>query len=148
MKIYFANTLQAFYFQIKLGTAMAKPKKPAKEKDLKPLKDEKAGKEKKVKKEKPVEAKVEKKAAPKKTKVVEEKVEAVKATTKAIKAKAVAPVVEAAEVVFTFTTEELSLRAYFIAERRQAMGWPGDETSDWVEAERQLLAEAKKKAKS
>ncbi|MEI6280278.1 MAG: DUF2934 domain-containing protein [Verrucomicrobiae bacterium] len=43
------------------------------------------------------------------------------------------------------TNEAIGLRAYFIAERRQKMGWPGDSTSDWVEAERQLAAEAKKK---
>ncbi len=43
------------------------------------------------------------------------------------------------------TTEDIGLRAYFIAERRHKMGWPGDSTSDWVEAERQLTAEAKKK---
>ena len=41
--------------------------------------------------------------------------------------------------------EEISLRAYFIAERRNRMGWAGDETSDWVEAEKQLLSEAAKK---
>ena len=45
----------------------------------------------------------------------------------------------------TITVEDISLRAYFIAERRKGLGWPGDETSDWVEAERQLLSEATKK---
>lgn len=44
-----------------------------------------------------------------------------------------------------FTDDDISLRAYFIAERRHKLGWPGDSTSDWVEAERQLTAEAKKK---
>lgn len=44
-----------------------------------------------------------------------------------------------------FTDDDVSLRAYFIAERRHKLGWPGDSTSDWVEAERQLTAEAKKK---
>jgi hypothetical protein len=42
------------------------------------------------------------------------------------------------------STDDIALRAYYIAERRQKMGWPGDSTSDWVEAERQLIAEAKK----
>jgi len=42
------------------------------------------------------------------------------------------------------TGDDIALRAYFIAERRQKMGWPGDSTGDWVEAERQLVAEAKK----
>jgi len=41
-----------------------------------------------------------------------------------------------------FTSEEVQLRAYFIAERRRNMGWPGDEAGDWLEAERQLKAEA------
>jgi len=45
----------------------------------------------------------------------------------------------------TITIEDISLRAYFIAERRKSMGWPGDETSDWVEAELQLVNEAAKK---
>ena len=45
----------------------------------------------------------------------------------------------------TITIEDISLRAYFIAERRKSMGWLGDETSDWVEAERQLVNEAAKK---
>lgn len=43
------------------------------------------------------------------------------------------------------TDEDIGLRAYFIAERRQKMGWPGDSTADWVEAERQLRAEAARK---
>lgn len=40
------------------------------------------------------------------------------------------------------TGDDIALRAYFIAERRQALGLPGDSTGDWVEAERQLLEEA------
>ena len=40
---------------------------------------------------------------------------------------------------------EISLRAYFISERRRAAGAPGDEDSDWVEAERELKAEAAKR---
>lgn len=43
------------------------------------------------------------------------------------------------------SSDDIALRAYFIAERREKMGWPGDSTGDWVEAERQLLAEAKRK---
>lgn len=43
--------------------------------------------------------------------------------------------------------EAISLRAYFIAERRHAMGWAGDSASDWLEAERQIKAEAAAKAK-
>jgi len=40
------------------------------------------------------------------------------------------------------TTADIALRAYYIAEKRRKSGLPGDETSDWVEAERQLRAEA------
>jgi hypothetical protein len=50
-----------------------------------------------------------------------------------------------AEPAAAITNENIGLRAYFIAERRLKMGWSGDSTSDWVEAERQLLVEIKKK---
>jgi len=42
------------------------------------------------------------------------------------------------------TYEEISLRAYFIAEHRQKLGLPGSEHDDWVEAERQLREEPPK----
>ena len=45
-----------------------------------------------------------------------------------------------------FTQQDIALRAYFIAEKRQKAGLPGDSHHDWIEAERQLLAESKKKA--
>jgi hypothetical protein len=45
----------------------------------------------------------------------------------------------------TISSDDIALRAYYIAERRLSMGWGGDEHSDWVEAESQLLAEAKRK---
>jgi hypothetical protein len=38
--------------------------------------------------------------------------------------------------------EEIQLRAYFIGERRMTLGIPGDATSDWVQAERELEQEA------
>ena len=41
-----------------------------------------------------------------------------------------------------FTTDDIALRAYFIAEKRRQNGLPGDEHHDWLEAERQLLAES------
>lgn len=44
--------------------------------------------------------------------------------------------------------DDISRRAYFIAERRREMGWGGDETSDWVEAERQIKAEALEAART
>ena len=37
--------------------------------------------------------------------------------------------------------EQVQLRAYFIGERRKSLGIPGDETSDWVQAELELQAE-------
>ena len=43
------------------------------------------------------------------------------------------------------TEQHIATRAYYIAERRQLMGWPGDSSSDWIEAESQLRAEAKRK---
>jgi len=60
------------------------------------------------------------------------------------KAKAPAKAAATPKKTPVFSSEEIALRAYFIAERREKMGWPGDSTGDWVEAERQLLAEAKK----
>lgn len=59
------------------------------------------------------------------------------------KAKA-APVKKAVKIA-AISDDEIGLRAYYIAERRQKMGWPGDSTADWVEAERQLKAEAARK---
>lgn len=37
--------------------------------------------------------------------------------------------------------DDVALRAYFIAEKRHALGLPGDSHSDWLEAERLVLAE-------
>ena len=45
----------------------------------------------------------------------------------------------------TFTQDDIALRAYFISEKRHKAGLPGDAKHDWIEAERQLLAESKKK---
>jgi hypothetical protein len=39
--------------------------------------------------------------------------------------------------------EEIRIRAYFISERRQRFALPGNASSDWLEATRQLLAEAR-----
>jgi hypothetical protein len=43
------------------------------------------------------------------------------------------------------SSEQVALRAYFIAERRRVLGIHGDETSDWVAAEQELLEELKMK---
>lgn len=47
----------------------------------------------------------------------------------------------------SYSQEDVALRAYFIAERRQAAGLPGDSHQDWIEAERQLASEASTAAK-
>lgn len=49
------------------------------------------------------------------------------------------------KVVTQPSSEQVALRAYFIGERRRSLGIHGDETSDWVAAERELLAELKTK---
>ena len=43
------------------------------------------------------------------------------------------------------STGSVALRAYFIAEKRRSTGAPGDQLGDWIEAERQLIIEAKAK---
>ena len=43
------------------------------------------------------------------------------------------------------SSEQVALRAYFIGERRRTLGIEGDETSDWVAAEKELLEELKGK---
>jgi hypothetical protein len=53
------------------------------------------------------------------------------------------PVAEAPHIL----REDIQLRAYFISERRQTMGWPGNSSTDWIEAESQLVAEAKRRLK-
>jgi hypothetical protein len=51
----------------------------------------------------------------------------------------------AARAVPSFTKDDVALRAYFKAERRRKLGLPGDECQDWIDSERELLAEAKRK---
>ena len=41
--------------------------------------------------------------------------------------------------------DSIALRAYYISERRRELCWDGDEKTDWIEAEKQLLAEALEK---
>jgi len=40
------------------------------------------------------------------------------------------------------TDEQIRIRAYFIAEKRAQLSIKGDHHSDWLEAKRQLFAEA------
>jgi hypothetical protein len=42
------------------------------------------------------------------------------------------------------TPDQIQLRAYFIAEHRLRHGAPGDHHSDWLEARRQLMIEARR----
>jgi hypothetical protein len=44
------------------------------------------------------------------------------------------------------SADEIALRAYYIAEHRRNLSLPGDEVEDWVEAERQLRKEARRKS--
>ena len=41
--------------------------------------------------------------------------------------------------------DDIALRAYFIAERRHKMGWPGDSATDWADAVKQLHVESLEK---
>jgi hypothetical protein len=42
----------------------------------------------------------------------------------------------------SLSTEDISVRAYFIGEHRRSLGLVGDSEADWLEAERQLRSEA------
>jgi len=69
-----------------------------------------------------------------------------KATGKALsKVKTPTPAPVAPEI--KVSPDEIKLRAYYISERRETMGWPGNSSTDWIEAETQLLKEAKKRLK-
>ena len=66
---------------------------------------------------------------------------AARVTKPAAKAKA-AP--RAKKVSTQIPQAVIALRAYFIGEARARIGQPGDSLGDWIEAERQLVAEAGK----
>jgi hypothetical protein len=53
------------------------------------------------------------------------------------KAKSTRPVVRVTDP----SDHEIRIRAYFISERRRRFDLPGDASSDWLEAKRQLLSE-------
>ena len=102
-------------------------------------KSEKAGKVKKQSSKKAKEKAVSPDAAP----IVSEVVELKETKRKILKPKVAAS--KKTSAAATISSEDISLRAYFIAERRHKMGWHGDSAGDWVEAERQLKAEAARK---
>ena len=41
-------------------------------------------------------------------------------------------------IIGSVTSEEIALRAYYLAERRRQLGVAGDSQSDWLQAEREL----------
>ena len=60
------------------------------------------------------------------------------ATSQVVEAEKRAPKMKSAAIA---TSEQIQLRAYFIAERRKNSGIGGDESEDWAQAERELRAE-------
>jgi hypothetical protein len=59
---------------------------------------------------------------------------------------AVSPEAAILEEAIKISPDDIGLRAYYISERRIAEGRVGCSDSDWLEAERQLQAEARNKA--
>jgi len=130
---------------------MAKIKKPSPEAVEKPATNPTAGKKAKASVAPPIAA--EPVAAPqlapvapsaaspsKKKPVAAEKVKAAAPATKS----AAQPKPAAKPAGKAISTDDIALRAYFIAEKRRTHGLPGNEHHDWVEAERQLVAESGK----
>ena len=54
------------------------------------------------------------------------------------------PQPEVTAIAVEVSEDAVRLRAYFISERRRRFALPGDAESDWLEAKRQLLAEARR----
>jgi hypothetical protein len=54
------------------------------------------------------------------------------------------PQTDATSMSGELSDDTVRLRAYFISERRRRFALPGDAESDWLEAKRQLLAEARR----
>jgi len=68
--------------------------------------------------------------------------------TASVKAKRTTkPKTPTAPIAPAYSREDVALRAYFISEKRRSDGIHGDEHQDWIEAERQLLAESAKPVK-
>jgi len=45
---------------------------------------------------------------------------------------------EVVGLIGSVTSEDIALKAYYLAERRRHLGLPGDPESDWLQAEREL----------
>lgn len=83
------------------------------------------------------------KKAPAKRKPVAKEAPAAKAPAKPVKVAAPKkPKTLAAKPPVVISNEDIALRAYFIGERRQNLGWDGSPEGDWLEAKRQLEEEA------
>lgn len=65
-------------------------------------------------------------------------------STKSVVGKIGGATVPIALAVFDPTDEQVSMRAYFISERRRRLNLVGDANTDWLEARRQLLAEVRR----
>ncbi len=78
-----------------------------------------------------------------KTKAAAEKVETIAAQTLSPKAPAKPKTARPKKTAgFQPSNEQVALRAYYVSEKRQREGLPGNTDSDWIEAERQLKLEA------
>ena len=97
---------------------------------------------------KPAVKKTKPKAATAGTESAEKPKAATKSATKFKVRKTAVSAKESAPVEVLIKTDDIALRAYYIAEKRQKFGLPGDSAHDWIEAERQLKAEAKLAAKA
>ena len=86
-----------------------------------------------------------KKSAAKKT---SSKAAAKKAPAKKSAKKAPAKSAAEAKQVVEPTDEQISIRAYFIAERRAKMSLHGDPSNDWIQAREELIAELKNRNSS
>jgi hypothetical protein len=79
---------------------------------------------------------VKKKTAPRKPVAARERASA--ATPARIMTRRTGGKSEVIGMIGSVTTEDIALKAYYLAERRRNLGLPGDPQSDWLEAERQL----------
>lgn len=85
-----------------------------------------------------VDAKIDKKASRRRSTITKKSRAAARKKTaakaKIVKSSKPVPAIEPSD-------EEIRIRAYFIAERRNRLDLPGDSNTDWLEAKRQLVSE-------